>query len=135
MWDDAMREEGAEDGYYGSAHDAPVTDNTSEDAGEYSNYDLEEEWPLEKGMALFEVSAMDGRGVQELFDHLLGNIIERKETIQRAKAMRERNSVMLESTASDWGTNSGAGSDAGKSERASGTGGASAKGGWSCCAS
>lgn len=138
MWDDAMREEGTEDGYNGSPPDALMTDSTSEDAGDY---DLEEEWPLEKGMELFEVSAMDGGGVQALFDHLLANIIERKETIQREKALRERNSVMLDTSASEWGSSanvhqSGPGSDAGKSERASGgAGGASAKGGWSCCSS
>lgn len=129
MWDDAMRErEEGEDGY---PHDAPMTDDTS-DGGEY---DLEEEWPLERGMALFEVSAMDGRGVQTLFDHLLANIIERKETIQRERALRERNSVMLDTSASECSSASGPGS-AGKSERAAGTAGISgfSKGGWSCCA-
>ncbi|KAF8320738.1 ras-domain-containing protein [Clavulina sp. PMI_390] len=102
---------------------------------QYSAAELDEEWPLEKGMALFEVSARDGTGIQELFDDLLANIIERKETIQRERALRERNSVLLDSTPGS-ALSLKSGSPANGTSK-SDLGGASSTGrsGWSCCAS
>jgi len=121
MWDEAMREcdEDEDDAYL----QGPTTDSTSDDG------DYEDEWPLETGMELFEVSAKGGQGVELLFDHLLGSIIERRDTIQREKALRERNSVMLNSPHDL--SSSGHSSDGLKSERAST--GDFARSGWSCC--
>jgi hypothetical protein len=125
MWDEAMRER--EEGEDADAYfQGPTTDNTSDDD------DYEDEWPLEKGMELFEVSAKDGQGVDSLFDHLLANIIERRDTIQREKALRERNSVMLNSPVHDTSSSSGHSSASLKAEQAVG-GGGSTRSGWSCC--
>ena len=125
MWDEAMRER--EEGEDADAYlQAPTTDNTSDDG------DYEDEWPLEKGMELFEVSAKDGQGVDLLFDHLLANIIERRDTIRREKALRERNSVMLNSPVNDSSSSSGHSSTSLKGEKAT-AGGGSTRSGWSCC--
>lgn len=117
MWDEAMREREEEEN---AAYPAGATTDNTSDAGD----DDEDEWPLEKGMELFEVSAKDGQGVDELFDHLLASIINRRDAIKRERMLRERNSVMLddsspESTSSD--------NIAAKRPPT--------KSGWSCCAS
>ncbi|KAJ2916464.1 hypothetical protein MD484_g3954, partial [Candolleomyces efflorescens] len=53
------------------------------------------EWGLSKGMELFEVSAKDDLGIQNLFDHLISAIISRKDTIERENELRKRDSVLL----------------------------------------
>ena len=119
MWDEAMREREDEDA--DAYLQGPTTDATSDDD------DYDDEWPLEKGMELFEVSAKTGKGVDLLFDSLLANIIERRDAIRREKALRERNSVMLNSPID---TNSSS-SHSLKSDRAASDG--LSRSGWSCC--
>jgi hypothetical protein len=140
MWDDAMRER-EEDAYLNDAA-GPSTDNTSAglgddyqmddaDAGD-DDEDEDDEWPLEKGMFLFEVSAKDGQGVNQLFDHLLANLIRRADQIQREKALRERNSVTLDaSNIAVYGSTLKADcDDAGNPDS-----NAVKSNGWSCCSS
>ncbi|KAG2013385.1 GTP-binding protein RAB5 [Coprinopsis cinerea AmutBmut pab1-1] len=57
--------------------------------------DDEREWGLSKGMELFEVSAKDDFGIQNLFDHLISAIILRKDAIERENELRKRDSVFL----------------------------------------
>jgi small GTP-binding protein len=57
--------------------------------------DEEEEWGLHKGMELFEVSAKDNIGIQNLFDSLISVIISRKDSIERENELRKRDSVFL----------------------------------------
>jgi len=53
------------------------------------------EWGLSKGMELFEVSAKDDTGIQNLFDHLISAIIQRKDRIERENELKKRDSVYL----------------------------------------
>lgn len=73
----------------------------------------EDEWGLEKGMSLFEVSAKDDTGtlsetfpctklmsvlgVNALFDSLIDAIIQRKDFIEQENELKKRDSVMLTS--------------------------------------
>jgi len=59
--------------------------------------DEEEEWGLHKGMELFEVSAKDNIGIQNLFDSLISVIISRKDSIERENELKKRDSVFLSS--------------------------------------
>jgi small GTP-binding protein len=59
--------------------------------------DEEEEWGLHKGMELFEVSAKDNIGIQNLFDSLISVIISRKDRIERENELKKRDSVFLSS--------------------------------------
>lgn len=123
MWDDAMREEGS-----GTLRSNGI--HTTEDA---DSEEEEEPWALEKGMELFEVSAKDNEGVQNLFAHLISNIIRRRDYIEGEMAARDRNSVMLASPAPTWGGISD-GSD-GTRTNPDINDVARKNGGWSCCAS
>ena len=133
MWDEAMRERDESGGSSGFAHEeagvTPVRSDTTNDSRYMDGAD-EEEYPLEEGMYLFEVSSKDDEGVSELFEHLVSNIIERREDIQREKILRERNSVVLSSAAfPKWDTPSSA-SEAGRLSISQNP----VKGnGWSCC--
>lgn len=55
----------------------------------------EESWGLGKGMELREVSAKDDRGVKNLFDAIITQIIKRKDVIEREQYAKERDSIML----------------------------------------
>ncbi|KAJ7162556.1 P-loop containing nucleoside triphosphate hydrolase protein [Mycena crocata] len=57
------------------------------------------EWGLSKGMELFEVSAKDDLGIQNLFDHLISAIIVRKDRIEAENALKKRDSVFLSAVA------------------------------------
>ncbi|KAG8679218.1 hypothetical protein FRC09_019130 [Ceratobasidium sp. 395] len=46
-------------------------------------------------MELREVSAKDDRGVQNLFNAIIAQIIKRKDVIERERVARERDSIML----------------------------------------
>lgn len=86
----------------------------------------EESWGLGKGMELREVSAKDDRGVQNLFNAIIAQIIKRKDVIEREKVARERDSIML---GSDSIMNPSWGRVADAEEAA-----LAKRGGWSCCA-
>ena len=124
MWDDAMREEG-----YVSLR----ANNTSTpgDDGNLDSANDEELYPLEKGMELFEVSAKDNAGVQNLFAHLIDNIIRRRDLIESERVDRERNSVVLNPMPS-WRNDT----DGDASRTSLDEADAYRKnGGWSCCSS
>ncbi|OBZ76699.1 Ras-like GTP-binding protein RYL2 [Grifola frondosa] len=55
----------------------------------------DEEWGLHKGMELFEVSAKDDVGIEQLFNTLIAAIIARKDSIERENEMKRRDSVLL----------------------------------------
>lgn len=55
----------------------------------------EREWGLSKGMELFEVSAKDDLGIQNLFQHLISAIISRKDVIEKENELKKRDSVFL----------------------------------------
>ncbi|QRV76201.1 Ras-like GTP-binding protein RYL2 [Ceratobasidium sp. AG-Ba] len=88
--------------------------------------DEEQSWGLSKGMELREVSAKDDRGIQNLFNAIIGQIIKRKDVLERERAARERDSITL-------GTNSllepSWGGIADKEEAT-----LARRGKWSCCA-
>ncbi|KAF8342035.1 P-loop containing nucleoside triphosphate hydrolase protein [Cantharellus anzutake] len=125
MGDDAIREQNESDdpstGISGSgrSYDTDVFDDST------SLEEIEELYPLEKGMELFEVSSKDDEGVQALFAHLIDSIIQRRDIIEGERLARGRNSVML---------------DGGTGMRGDGEDGDDAtlpdprrSGGWSCC--
>ncbi|KAL5487647.1 hypothetical protein ACEPAI_5755 [Sanghuangporus weigelae] len=78
------------DGLDGSSNSVPEEDE-DEDSWD------DDEWGLEKGMSLFEVSAKDDFGVKNLFDTLIAAIIERKDLIEKENELKKRDSVMLSS--------------------------------------
>ncbi|THH18013.1 hypothetical protein EW146_g2903 [Bondarzewia mesenterica] len=53
------------------------------------------EWGLGPGMELFEVSAKDDLGIQQLFDSLIGAIIQKKDSIEQENEIKRRDSVFL----------------------------------------
>ncbi|CAE6434794.1 unnamed protein product [Rhizoctonia solani] len=68
-----------------STDDVVVEDDETEE---------EESWGLGKGMQLREVSAKDDRGVQNLFDAIIKEIIKRKDVLERDRIAKE-DSIML----------------------------------------
>ncbi|KAJ7774192.1 P-loop containing nucleoside triphosphate hydrolase protein, partial [Mycena maculata] len=88
----------------------------------------EREWGLSKGMELFEVSAKDDLGIQNLFDHLISAIIVRKDRIEAENELKKRDSVFLTSVAAPaWSAQAEEEEAREKAERER-----SARG-WSCC--
>ncbi|CAE6495032.1 unnamed protein product [Rhizoctonia solani] len=69
-----------------STDDVVVEDDETEE---------EESWGLAKGMQLREVSAKDGRGIQNLFDAIIREIIKRKDVLERDRIAKERDSITL----------------------------------------
>jgi len=61
--------------------------------------DSDLEWGVQENMKLFEVSAKDDQGIQELFEHLIRSIIAKRGIIEKEKELRERDSVYLASEA------------------------------------
>ncbi|KAF8211470.1 P-loop containing nucleoside triphosphate hydrolase protein [Mycena galopus ATCC 62051] len=59
----------------------------------------EPQWGLSRGMELFEVSAKDDVGIQNLFDHLIAAIILKKDRIEKENALKKRDSVFLTAVA------------------------------------
>ncbi|KAI0772696.1 P-loop containing nucleoside triphosphate hydrolase protein [Irpex lacteus] len=77
-------------------------DKVADSSGSSLNEDEEDpydadypEWGLQKGMELFEVSAKDDTGVQQLFDSLITAIIKRKDVIEEENQLKKRDSVYL----------------------------------------
>ncbi|CAA7259475.1 unnamed protein product [Cyclocybe aegerita] len=68
--------------------------NSIEEADE--DEESSHEWGLSKGMELFEVSAKDDTGIQNLFEHLISAIILRKDVIERENELK-RDSIFLSS--------------------------------------
>ncbi|KAI0796601.1 P-loop containing nucleoside triphosphate hydrolase protein [Abortiporus biennis] len=87
-----------------------------------------EEWGLEKGMELFEVSAKDDTGISLLFDSLIGAIIAKKDSIEKENELKKRDSIFLSSiTTPTWSAQADEEEAREKElQRAS-------KASWSCC--
>ncbi|CCM04800.1 uncharacterized protein FIBRA_06993 [Fibroporia radiculosa] len=87
----------------------------------------DQEWGLHKGMELFEVSAKDDLGIQQLFDTLIAAIIARKDSIEEENEMKRRDSVYLAPVSTPvWAAQADAEEAREKAQAASGTS-------WSCC--
>ncbi|TRM68456.1 P-loop containing nucleoside triphosphate hydrolase protein [Schizophyllum amplum] len=85
----------------------------------------EPEWGLTEGMQLFEVSAKDDVGIEQLFESLIGAIVRKKDMIERENELKKRDSVCLSSAAPAWSAQADAEEAREKTARSSG--------GWSCC--
>jgi hypothetical protein len=81
------------------------------------------EWGL-AGVELFEASAKDGRGIDTLFDGLIGALLARREAIEAENALRKRDSVALAPATPAWAVEADRDAAAEKSH---------SSGGWSCC--
>ncbi|EJD01482.1 uncharacterized protein FOMMEDRAFT_30160 [Fomitiporia mediterranea MF3/22] len=105
------------DGLDGSSNSVP------EEEEEDETFD-DQEWGLEKGMSLFEVSAKDDYGVKNLFDTLISAIIERKDLIEKENDAKKRDSVALSAvTMPAWAAQAEEEEKALRSKQTS----------WSCC--
>ncbi|KAF7331738.1 hypothetical protein MKEN_00053600 [Mycena kentingensis (nom. inval.)] len=99
-----------------------------DDEGGQEDPDDEYQWGLSKGMELFEVSAKDDIGIQNLFDHLITSIIARKDHIEKENAQKKRDSVYLSPVAAPtWDAQAAEEEAREKAERER------AARGWSCC--
>lgn len=116
-----------EDAEHSAQHSAQHSSSFREDPEEDEDED-ETSYGLEKGMELFEVSSKDNQGVQDLFAHLIKNIIQRRDIIEREKDLRTRDSIAL-STVPTWGNMTDNGDQAVPASPAQ------KNGGWSCCSS
>ncbi|PPR02468.1 hypothetical protein CVT24_002017 [Panaeolus cyanescens] len=99
-------------------------DNSSNSIEEVDeDEDDDREWGLSKGMELFEVSAKDDTGIQNLFDHLISAIIQRKDIIEQENELKKRDSVFLSSISTPaWSSQADEEEALEKARR-----------GWSCC--
>jgi hypothetical protein len=99
-------------------------DNSSNSIEEEPEED-DREWGLSKGMELFEVSAKDDIGIQNLFEHLISAIIVRKDIIERENELKKRDSVFLSSVSTPaWSAQADEEEAREKAQRS---------GSWSCC--
>ncbi|KIM45946.1 hypothetical protein M413DRAFT_298340 [Hebeloma cylindrosporum] len=97
--------------------------NSIEEAVEDEEDDRE--WGLSKGMELFEVSAKDDIGIQNLFEHLISAIIVRKDIIERENELKKRDSIFLSSVSTPaWSAQADEEEAREKAQRS---------GSWSCC--
>ncbi|KAH7931345.1 ras-domain-containing protein [Leucogyrophana mollusca] len=111
----------------GGWHETVETSSNSINEDEDGDGD-DQEWGLHKGMELFEVSAKDDFGIQNLFDSLICSIIERKDVIERENELKKRDSVFLSSVSTpNWAAQA---EEEEAREKARST-----SGGWSCCSS
>ncbi|KAA1465979.1 ras-domain-containing protein [Dentipellis sp. KUC8613] len=92
---------------------------------EDEEYD-DREWGLEKDMELFEVSAKNDQGIEDLFDSLISAIISKKDVIEQENEMKRRDSVFLTPVAAPtWAAQA---DEEEAREKA-----AARSAGWSCC--
>ncbi|KAK7470986.1 hypothetical protein VKT23_002400 [Stygiomarasmius scandens] len=104
-----------------------TSSNSLNEDDENEEDEEEQEWGLSKGMELFEVSAKDDLGIQNLFDHLISAIIERKDVIENENELKKRDSVFLSSVATPtWSAQA-------EEEEAREKAAARSSNGWSCC--
>jgi small GTP-binding protein len=87
----------------------------------------DQEWGLNKGMELFEVSAKDDSGIDNLFESLISTIITKKDTIEQENELKKRDSVYLSSVSTPTWANQADEEDLPFKTRSTG--------GWSCCTS
>ncbi|TFK43293.1 P-loop containing nucleoside triphosphate hydrolase protein [Crucibulum laeve] len=107
--------------------DADTNSNSIDEADEdaLDTEDGEREWGLKKGMELFEVSAKDDIGIQNLFDHLISAIILRKDAIEQENELKKRDSVFLSNASTPtWAAQADEEEARQKAQRS---------GSWNCC--
>lgn len=103
-----------------------TSSNSINEENEYAVEDDDLEWGLSKGMELFEVSAKDDTGIQQLFEHLIEAIIARKDIIEQENELKKRDSVFLtEFSTPAWAAQAEEEEARVKAQRSSGS--------WSCC--
>ncbi|KAJ7688407.1 P-loop containing nucleoside triphosphate hydrolase protein [Mycena rosella] len=90
---------GIQAGGWSELQDSSSVSLNEDDEHAVEDEDDDREWGLSKGMELFEVSAKDDLGIQNLFDHLISAIIVRKDRIERENELKKRDSVFLTSIA------------------------------------
>ncbi|KAG6918230.1 hypothetical protein DXG01_015823 [Tephrocybe rancida] len=95
-----------------------------EDAVDFESED--QEWGLSKGMELFEVSAKDDLGIENLFEHLISAIIVKKDIIEQENELKKRDSVFLSNISSPvWAAQA--------EEEEARVKAAKGSGSWACC--
>ncbi|KAI0347408.1 hypothetical protein BDW22DRAFT_1322841 [Trametopsis cervina] len=87
---------GANQGYWNDKGDSSSNSHNEDEDDDPDDVDYQE-WGLEKGMELFEVSAKDDTGVQQLFESLITAIIKRKDVIEEENELKKRDSIYLSS--------------------------------------
>jgi len=116
---------GSHFGFRPGWNEIPDTNSNSlEDDDVYEEEEEEEEWGTGKDMVLFEVSAKDDLGIQQLFDNVIQAIIERRDVIERENELKKRDSVFLSSSSPTWAAQSDDGEEVEKVRQTSS---------WSCC--
>ncbi|TFK56159.1 ras-domain-containing protein [Heliocybe sulcata] len=101
---------------------ADTNSNSVEDDDVYE--EEQEEWGTGRDMVLFEVSAKDDSGIQQLFDSVIQAIIDRRDVIERENELKKRDSVFLSSSTPTWAGGSDEEEEFEKPRQASS---------WSCC--
>ncbi|KAJ7781587.1 P-loop containing nucleoside triphosphate hydrolase protein [Mycena metata] len=86
---------GFQAGGWSELQDSSSNSLNEDDENAADDAEDEREWGLSKGMELFEVSAKDDLGIQNLFDHLIAAIIVRKDRIEQENELKKRDSVFL----------------------------------------
>ncbi|KAG6833611.1 hypothetical protein H0H87_004238 [Tephrocybe sp. NHM501043] len=95
-----------------------------EDAIDFESED--QEWGLSKGMELFEVSAKDDMGIENLFENLISAIILKKDIIEQENELKKRDSVFLSNISSPvWAAQA--------EEEEARVKAAKSSGSWNCC--
>lgn len=113
--------------HFGNAAGWNENNDNSSNSIEEAEEDEEDdrEWGLSKGMELFEVSAKDDIGIQNLFEHLISAIITRKDSIEQENELKKRDSVFLSSVSTPaWSAQADEEEAREKAQRS---------GSWSCC--
>lgn len=114
-------------GYGGGGwHDFPTESHSTFNAEEEEEEVDDQEWGLDKGMELFEVSAKDDLGIRHLFDTLIQAIIARKDSIEQENEIKKRESVFLTDNTPAWAAQADAEEAREKARQAVGMS-------WNCC--
>lgn len=119
---------GSHFGRHAGGYDAADSSSNSINEDEEDLDVDDQEWGLHKGMELFEVSAKDDFGIENLFESLINSIIERKDIIERENELRKRDSVFLSTINTPTWAAQAEEEEAREKAR-------STSGGWNCCAS
>ncbi|KAJ7179442.1 P-loop containing nucleoside triphosphate hydrolase protein [Mycena filopes] len=120
---------GFQAGGWSELQDSSSNSLNEDDENAADDAEDEGEWGLRKGMELFEVSAKDNLGVQNLFDHLIAAIIVRKDRIEQENELKKRDSVFLTAVPTPaWAAQAEEEEAREKAERER-----SARGSWSSC--
>ncbi|KAJ7937370.1 P-loop containing nucleoside triphosphate hydrolase protein [Mycena leptocephala] len=119
---------GVQAGGWAELHDSSSNSLNEDDEQAVDDADDDSEWGLSRGMELFEVSAKDDLGIQNLFDHLIAAIILKKDRIEQENELKKRDSVFLTAVAAPaWSAQAEEEEAREKAERER-----SARG-WGCC--